>query len=85
MSSFPEAYQANTISNSFRKGVQDSDGWVKPFCELIVVSLEPLDLVMNEGENGVGRGTVLELDGKWKHKEIVLGMFVVGLQGIVEN
>jgi hypothetical protein len=40
---------------------------------------------MNEGENGAGRGTVLELDDKWMRKEIVLGMFFVGLQGIVEN
>jgi hypothetical protein len=40
---------------------------------------------MNEGENGAGRGTVLELDGKWMGKEIVLGTFFVDLQGIVEN
>jgi hypothetical protein len=40
---------------------------------------------MNEGENGAGRGTVLELDDKWMRKEIVLGTFFVGLQGIVEN
>jgi hypothetical protein len=40
---------------------------------------------MNEGENGTGRGTVLELDDKWMRKEIVLGTFFVSLQGIVEN
>jgi hypothetical protein len=85
MGSFPEAYQANTLPKSFGKGVQDSHGWVKPLCEPIVVCLEPLDLLMNEGENGAGRGTVLELDGKWMYKEIVLGTFFVGLQGIVEN
>jgi len=85
MGSFPEAYQANTLSKSFGKGVQDSHGWVKPFCQSIVVSLESLDLLMNEGENGAGRGTVLELDDKWMRKEIVLGTFFVGLQSIVEN
>ena len=85
MGSFTEAYQANTLSKSFGKGVQDSHGWVNPFCEPIVVCLEPLDLLMNEGENGAGRGTVLELGGKWMGKEIVLGTFFVGLQGIVEN
>jgi hypothetical protein len=85
MGSFPEAYQANTLSKSFGKGVQDSHGWVKPFCQLIVVPLESLDLLMNEGENGAGGGTVLELDDKWMRKEIVLGTFFVGLQGIVEN
>jgi len=40
---------------------------------------------MNEGENGAGRGTGLELDDKWMRKEIVLGTFFVGLQGIIEN
>ena len=39
---------------------------------------------MNEGEYGAGRGTVLELDGKWMGKDIVLGTFFVGFQGIVE-
>jgi hypothetical protein len=85
MGPFTEAYQADTLSKSFGKGVQDSDGWVKPFCESIVVSLESLDLLINEGENGVGRVAVLELDGKWMLKEIVLGTFFVCLQGSVEN
>jgi hypothetical protein len=85
MGSFHEAYQANTLSKSFRKGVQDSHGWVEPFCEPIVVSLESLDLLMNEGENGAGRGTNLELDDKRMRKEIVLGTFFVGVQGVVEN
>ena len=81
----PETYQADTLSKSFRKRVQDSHGWVKPFCQLIVVSLETLDLLMNEGDNGGGGGTVLELDGEWMGKDIVLGTFFVRLQGIVEN
>ena len=85
MSSFPEAYQAYTLSKGFRKDVQDSHGWIKPFCQLIVVSLESLDLLVNEGENGAGRGTVLELYDKWVGKEIVFGTFFVGIQGIVEN
>jgi hypothetical protein len=65
MDSFPETYQANTLSKSFRKGLQDSHGWVEPFCEPIVVCLESLELLMNEGENGAGGGTVLELEDKW--------------------
>jgi hypothetical protein len=40
---------------------------------------------MNEGENGGGRVTGLELDDKWMGKEIVLGTPFVGVQGIVEN
>ena len=43
MGSFPEAYQANTLSKSFGKGVQDSQGGVNPFCQPIVVSLESLE------------------------------------------
>jgi hypothetical protein len=85
MGSFSEAYQANAFYKSFRKGMQDSHGWVKPSCQPIVVSLESPDLLMNEGETGAGRGTVLELDDKWMCKEIVLGTSFVGLQGIVEN
>ena len=85
MGSFPNAYQANTLSKSFGKGVQDSHGWVEPFCQSVVVSRESLDLLTNEGENGAGGGTVLELDDKWMGKEIVLGTFFVGVQGIVEN
>jgi hypothetical protein len=40
---------------------------------------------MNKGENGARGGTVLELNDKWMCEEMVLGMFLVGLQGIVEN
>jgi hypothetical protein len=85
MGSVREAYQANALSKSFGKGMQDSHGWVKPFCQPTVVSLESLDLPVNEGKNGAGRGTVLELDDKWMGKDIVLGTLFVGLQGIVEN
>ena len=85
MSPFPEAYQAYALSKSIRKGVQDSHGWVNPFCEPIVVSLKSLDLLMNEGENGAEGGTILELDDKWMCKEIVLGTSFVSIQGIVEN
>ena len=65
MSSFSETYQANTLSKSFREGLQDSHGWVEPSCQPVIVSLESLELLMNEGENGAGRGTVLELEDKW--------------------
>jgi hypothetical protein len=85
MGAFPETYQANTLSKSLGKGVQDSHGWVKPFCQFIVVSLESLDLLLNEGENIAGRGAVLELDDKRMREEIILGTFFVGVQGIVEN
>ena len=65
MSSFSETYQANTLSKSFGKGLQDSHGWVEPSRQPIIVCLESLELLMNEGENGAGRGTVLELEDKW--------------------
>ena len=40
---------------------------------------------MYEGENSAGGGTGLELDEEWMNKEVVLGTFSVGVQGIVEN
>ncbi len=79
MGSFSETYRANTLSKSFRKGVQDSHGRVKPFCQLIIVSLESLDLLINEGENGAGRVAVLELGGKWMCKKVALCALFVGL------
>ena len=39
---------------------------------------------MNEGENGAGRGTILELGYKRVRKEVILCTFFVGIQGIVE-
>ena len=85
---FPEAYQANTLSKSSRKRVQDSHGWVKPTCQPVVGSLglmNTLDLVMNEGENSAGRFAVLELGNEWMGKEITLCALFVGLQGVIEN
>ena len=38
---------------------------------------------MNDGENSAERAAVLELGDKWMRKEVVLGTFFVGLQGIV--
>ena len=64
--------------------MQNSDSWIEPFCEPIVVSLESLGLPMNEGENGAGRGTGLELEYKRMCKDIVFGTFFVGVQGVVE-
>ena len=40
---------------------------------------------MNEGENGAGRVADLKLDDRWMGKEIFLGTFLVGVQGIIEN
>ncbi len=79
MGSFSETYQTNTLSKSSRKGVQDSHGRVKPLGQLIVVSLESLDLLINEGENGAGRVAVLELGGKWMCKKVALCALFVGL------
>jgi hypothetical protein len=79
------AYQANTLSKSFRKCVQDSHSWVEPSHQPIVVFLKSLDLLTNEGEDGAGRGTALKLVDKWMPQDIVLGTFFVGVQGIVEN
>ena len=88
MGSFPEEYQANTLSKSFGKGVQDSHGWAEPSCQPLIATvgrMQPLDLLMNEGKNGVRRVAVLKLGGKWMLKEIVLCAHFVGLQGNVEN
>jgi hypothetical protein len=86
--SFSEAYQANALSKSFRKRVQDFHGWVEPFCQPFVAFprlMELLGLLVNDSENGIERVAVLELGGKWMREKIALCAFFVGLQGIIEN
>ena len=88
MSSWPEAYQANALSKSSRKSIEDIDGWVEPFCQPFIGFLglmESLELLMNDGENGAWRVTILELDGEWVCKKVPLRASLVSLQGIFEN
>ena len=40
---------------------------------------------MNDSENCTGRVTVLELDGEWMGKKVVLRALFVGFQGIIED
>ena len=68
MSSWPEAYQPNTLSKSSRKGIEDTDGWVEPFCQPFIGCLgliESLELLMNDGENLAWSVAILKLGGDW--------------------
>ena len=47
--------------------------------------MESLELLMNDGENVVGRMARLELGDKWVCKKVPPRAFFVFLQGIIEN
>ena len=47
--------------------------------------MESLDLLMDDGENGVGRVAALELEGQWMCKKIAFCVLFVCLEGIIKN
>ena len=40
---------------------------------------------MDDGDNGAGRVTALELDGQWMSKKIALCVLFVHIQRIIKN
>ena len=78
----PEAHQANTRSKSVGEGIQDVDGWIKPFRPSLIGTLrliQPLDLLLKDSKNGSGRGAGLQLRGEWMRNQILPGAFFVGV------
>ena len=47
----PEAYKADTRSKNVREGIQDVDGWIKPFRPSFIGTpgqIQPLDLLLKD-------------------------------------
>ena len=47
----PEAYKADTRPKNVREGIQDVDGWIKPFRPSFIGTLgqiQPLDLLLKD-------------------------------------
>jgi hypothetical protein len=68
--------------------MQDMYGWIKEPCQPLIAelrSIEILDLLVKHGENGSGRTAGLELGGEWMGKKIFVCLFLVRLQGIIED
>jgi len=75
-----EAHQASTLSESRREGIEDIDGWVEPFRQLVIAALgliQLMDLLLKDGENVGRRVACLKLGGEWMSKEVVLCLFFV--------
>jgi hypothetical protein len=86
-SSHPETYQTNALAKCLSERIQDIDGWVKPFRQLLIAasrSIEVLDLLLKDGENGGWRVAGLKLGGEWMGEEISLCLFFVRFQCIIE-
>lgn len=76
----PEEHQANSLSESRRKGIEDIDSWVAPFGQLVIGALgliELMDLLLKDSENCGGRVASLKLGGEWMSKEVLLCVFFV--------
>lgn len=61
-------YQTNSLSEYCSKGIKDIHHWIEPLGPSIFITLgliQPLELLLKDGENIVGRVAGLELGGKW--------------------
>ena len=86
-SACPETYQANTGSKNVRESIEYADGRIKPFCPSLIGTpgpIKPLELLLKDSDDGTGRVAGLELDGEWMCTQIVLCLFFVGVQGVID-
>ena len=80
--------QANTASNDPRKRAKDIDSGIQPLRQFVVRttrSVEPRNLFIKYTEDGIWRITILEFVEQWMGAEILLGLLLVSLDGIVED
>ena len=83
----PDTYQANTGSKNVREGIENVDGWIQPFRPSLIGTpglIKPLELFLKDSDDGIGRVAGLELSGEWMCTQIVLCLFVVGVQGVID-
>src|SRR6266404_5136410 len=80
-------YKAN-CTECRRKCAQYVDGWVKPSPQSLLTApslLELVDLVLKYCENGGGRFACLELYSERMRDKILLCLYFIRLEGLVEN
>ena len=83
-----ETHQADSTGNSGRKRVEDVHGWAQPLGQPLVANVsfvEFTNLILEDGDYGVSRVAVLQLEGKRMGEEVILGLLLVGLQGSLED
>ena len=88
ISSRVKTYQTDTTGNSGRKCAEDVHSWAQPLGQSLVATVRCVkfsNLILKDCEYGGSRVTVLQLGGKLVGEEVLLGLFLVGLQGGLED
>ncbi len=81
-------YQADSLSKRRRKGIEDVDGRVQPLGQPLIHTprlFKFLHLVLKHGENGGRRVAAVQSSGKWMGEKVFISLFLVRLQGSVED
>ena len=81
-------YQADALPQRCRKGEEDVDGGIQPLGQPLINTprlFKLLDLVLKDSQNGGRRVAGVQLDGKWMREKVVFRIFLVRLQGSVED
>ena len=79
--------QANTTSNDSRKRVEDIDCGIQPLCQFVIGGtrlVEPGNLFVKYTEDGVWRMTGLKFVEERMRAEILFGLLLVSIDGVVE-
>ena len=82
-----ETCQANPASHDSRKRAEDIDGGTQPLGQFVVGTtrlVEPGNLFIKCGEDGIWGITILEFVEQRMGTEIFLGLLFVSFDGIVE-
>ena len=83
-----ETYQADATRNSGRKRAEDVHGWAQPLGQSFITTVrfvEFSNLILKDGEDGGSGIAVLQLGGKRMGEKVLLGLLLVGLQGVLED
>ena len=83
-----ETYQTDSTGNSGRKCVKDVHGWAQPLGQSLVTTVRFVklsNLILKDDEDGISRVAILQLGSKWMRQEVLLGLFLVGLDRGLED
>ena len=81
-------YQTDTTGNSGRKCVKDVHGWAQPLGQSLIATVRFVkfsNLILKDGEDGVGRVASLQLGGERMFDKVFLRLLLVGLDRSFKN
>ena len=88
ISSRVKTYQTDSTGNSGRKRAEDVHSWAQPLGQSLVATVRLVEfsnMILKDCEYGGSRVTFLQLWGKRMGEEVFLGLFLVRLQGGLED